>query len=81
VVTAARTTHGRPVRRRELRPAGGVAGVTWSIDGDVMVTFTPAVGGPSRVLVHEIGLLQPIRKQLRSGHVVVEHAGGDGRVE
>ena len=74
---------GRAVRRRELRPdgaAGPVAGVTWSIDGDVIVTFIPALRR-RRVAVHEIGVLQPIRKQLRSRHVVVEHAGGDGRLE
>jgi hypothetical protein len=67
---------GRPARRRDHPPEaadGSAVGVTWSIDGDVLVTFTPSSRGPSVVTVSEIGLLQPLRKQLRSRHLRIEY--------
>jgi len=69
---------GRPVRRVEAAPMRSAVqspGVVWSIDGDVMVEFLYEERGPSRLVVHEIALLRPLRKQLRSGHVTVEHRG------
>jgi hypothetical protein len=64
---------GRAAHRREVPPDGLDAGVTWSIDGDVVVCFTPSQHGRSVVTVHEIALLQPLRKQLRSRHLAVEY--------
>ena len=67
---------GRPARRRDHPPDGSdgqVVGVTWSIDGDVLVTFSPSPRGRSVVTVHEIGLLEPVRKELRSRHLRVEY--------
>ena len=67
---------GRPARRRDHPPDGSDisdAVVTWSIDGDVLVTFRPSSRGRGVVSVHEIGLLQPLRKQLRSRHLRVEY--------
>jgi len=67
---------GRPARRRDHPPdESGVpdVGVTWSIDGDVLVTFSPSPRGRSVVAVHEIGLLEPLRTELRSRHLRVEY--------
>ena len=60
---------GRPVRRRDVAPQESavlVAGVTWSVDGDVFVELILDERGPSRLLVYEVGLLRPIRKALRT---------------
>jgi hypothetical protein len=69
---------GRPARRRDHPPGGAVGGdddprVTWSIDGDELVTFRPSRRGPGVVTIHEIGLLEPLRKELRSRHLMVEY--------
>ena len=68
---------GRPVRRTNTPPLGSAiaeCGVTWRVDGDVVLELlVGAPGVPSRLLVHEIALLRPIRKRLRTRHVVVEH--------
>jgi hypothetical protein len=67
---------GRPLRRHEVAPmesAVQVPGVTWSIDGDVMVEFLASDRGPGRLVVHEIALLTDLRKRLRSRHVLIEH--------
>jgi hypothetical protein len=71
----ATTTCGRPVRRQEhALPTRTKGYVTWAIDGDVMVEFLPALRGPGRLLVHEIALLAPLKKQLRTRHVTVEYS-------
>jgi len=67
---------GRPVRRVEAAPlqsAVQVPGISWSIDGDVMVEFLYEDTGPSRLIIREIALRKPLRKQLRSKHVTIEH--------
>jgi hypothetical protein len=67
----ATTVCGLPVRRRETpapRP-----GVTWSIDDAVMVEFVHAERGPSRLLVHELSLMAPLRKKLRSRHLTIDY--------
>jgi hypothetical protein len=67
---------GRPVRRVEVAPmqsAVQLPGITWSIDGDVMVEFLYEDTGPSRLVISEIALLRPLKKQLRSRHVTIEH--------
>ena len=48
-------------------------GVTWSIDGDVMAELLVGETGPSRLVVHEMALLAPLRKALRTRHVRIEH--------
>jgi hypothetical protein len=68
---------GRPVRRREVPPmtsAIELPGVIWSIDGDVMVELLVVDGERPRVVVHEIALLKPIKRQLRTRHLDVELA-------
>jgi hypothetical protein len=69
---------GRPVRRRDVGPmesAVELPGVTWSIEGDVMVEFLHNDEGPGRLIVHEFALLAVIKKQLRSRHVSIEYRG------
>jgi hypothetical protein len=69
---------GRPVRRPEggpLESAVQLPGVRWTLEGDVMVELLYDEGRPSRLVVHEIALLQPLRKALRTRHVTVEHVG------
>jgi hypothetical protein len=69
--------YGRPYRRQETatpRPA-----VTWSIDKEVVAELVVDADdpGPARLLVHELGLLQPLRKRIRSGHLTIGHASED----
>jgi hypothetical protein len=67
---------GLPVRRRVVVPlqsAVEVPGVTWTIDGEVMVEFLPDERGPGRLIVREIALLSSVKKQLRSRHVRIEY--------
>jgi hypothetical protein len=69
---------GRPVRRRDVVPlqsAIELPGVTWSIDHEVMVEFLPGARGPGRLVVHDIALLKPIQRTLRSRHVRIEYPG------
>jgi len=69
---------GRPLRRREIAPlesAVEVPGVTWLIEGDVMVEYLHNDDGPGRLIVHEFALLAVIKKQLRSRHVIIEYRG------
>lgn len=68
---------GRPVRRREVPPltsAIELPGVVWSIDGDVMVELLVVDGERPRVVVHEIALMKPIKRALRTRHLDVELA-------
>ena len=66
---------GRPVRRRVVQPLASaveVAGVRWSIEDEVVVEFLPTDGGPDRLVVYELALVAPIKKQLRTRHVSIE---------
>lgn len=68
---------GRPVRRREVLPltsAVELPGVIWSIDGDVMVELLVVDCERPRVVVHEIALLTPLRRALRTRHLNVQLA-------
>ena len=68
---------GRPVRRREVAPlesAVQLPGVTWTIDGDVVVEFLPSDDRTAhRMLVYEIGLVRPLRKAIRTRHIEIEY--------
>jgi hypothetical protein len=67
---------GRPFRRRDVGPlesAVDLPGVTWTVEGEVIVELLYADRGPSRLLVHEIALVRPLRKLLRSRHLTVEY--------
>jgi hypothetical protein len=62
----------RPVRRREIRKRAA-AGVQWSIDREAVVDLIDEGRGPVLLLVHDIALLRPLRRQLRSRHVRIEY--------
>jgi hypothetical protein len=67
---------GRPYRRREIRPfesAIELAGVIWSIEGETLVELhTLTEDGVGRLLVHDIGLLAPLKRMLRTRHLRIE---------
>jgi hypothetical protein len=79
----ATTVCGLPVRRTERRGENGERGqdgerrgrpgVTWSIDGDVMVELVVSDDGPDHLLVRELSLLGPLRKALRTRHLRIEY--------
>jgi hypothetical protein len=70
----------RPVRRREVPPSPVDAnpGVTWSIDGDTIVEFRYDERGPDRLVVHDIALVVPLKRRLRSRRVKVAHVSSVG---
>ena len=62
----------------ELRPAQRIAsaeGARWSIDGETIVELAAGERGTSRVIVHDINLLRPLRTRLRTRRVQIEHIG------
>jgi hypothetical protein len=65
---------GRPFERRTVSPPRPLPGVTWSIDGALVVEFVHRVDERDQVLVHDVALLDVLRKRLRSGHVEVSYA-------
>ena len=71
---------GRPYRRREIRPFESsieLAGVIWSIDGQALVELhTLTEDGVARLLVHDIGLLAPLKRALRTRHIRIERPIG-----
>ena len=65
---------GRPVRRHDVAPPHPMPGVTWAIDGEVVVEFVYRGSGRDELLVHDVALLEVLRKRLRTGHVEVSYA-------
>jgi hypothetical protein len=68
---------GLPFRRREVGPEhtdDSAPRVVWSIEGHTVVEYMHDDAGPGRLVVHEISLLKPLRKQLRSRHVRITYA-------
>lgn len=59
---------------RAVRRSGDDAVARWTVDGDVMVELIRS-RGTVRVVVHELGLVSDLRKQLRSHRVSVAYAG------
>jgi hypothetical protein len=64
---------GRAVQRREVLPPRPLPGVTWSIDGDLVVELVYRESERDRILVHDITLLDALKKRLRTRHVEVAH--------
>ena len=64
---------GRPVRRRDIPPPHPLPGIAWSIDGELVVEFVYRASQPDQLLVHDIALLDVLRKRLRTRHVEVAH--------
>jgi hypothetical protein len=65
---------GRPVQRRTVAPPRPLPGITWSIDGELVVEFVHRTSGADQVVVHDLSLLDTLRKRLRSRHVEVGYA-------
>ena len=65
---------GRPVQRHTVSPPRPLPGITWSIDGELAVEFVHRASGPDRVVVHDLSLLDTLKKRLRSRHVEVSYA-------
>ena len=63
------------MRAFQRRPAtlDDGAGVRWLIDGAVVVDLVYAGRGPARLVVHDVALVRPLRRRLRSRHVTIEY--------
>ena len=64
---------GRPVQRRDILPPRPLPGISWSIDGELVVEFAYRVGERDQLLVHDVALLDVLKKRLRTRHVEVAH--------
>ena len=65
---------GRPVRRRDVRPPRPLPGIVWTIDEALIVEFVYRKGERDQVLVHDVAVLDALRKRLRTRHVEVAYA-------
>jgi hypothetical protein len=64
---------GRPVQRRDILPPRPLPGIAWSIDGELVVEFVHRVGDRDQLLVHDVALLNALKKRIRTRHVDVAH--------
>jgi hypothetical protein len=62
----------RAYQRRDVEVDGG-AGVRWSIEGDALVDLEFPAHGPARLLVRDVTLVRPLRRRLRTRHVVIAY--------
>ena len=65
---------GRAARRHEVRPPRPLPGIAWSIDGDLVVEFVYRDSAPDQLFVHEIALLDVLKRRFRTRHVHVAYA-------
>jgi hypothetical protein len=65
---------GRPVQRHDIAPPRPLPGIMWSIDGELVVEFVHRESGPDQLVVHELALLDLIRRRFRTRHVHVAYA-------
>lgn len=68
----------RPVRRSDWEH-DGCFGVRWSIDGELMVELRYDGRVPVDLVVHDVTLMRPLRKRLRSRRIRVAHIGATPR--
>ena len=71
---------GRPLRRQELaaEPDGLDRRVVWTIDTETVLELRVAERGPATLVVHDVSLLSPLRRALRTRHVRLLHADATG---
>jgi hypothetical protein len=62
--------------RREVADPTGTGGqrVVWTIDGEVVLEFRFAARGRSSLVVHDFSLFDPLRKAIRTRHVLLRLA-------
>jgi hypothetical protein len=77
VVGYAASYVGGAVRRHEIRPPRPLPGIAWSIDGDIVVEFVHRRSSPDQLLVHDIALLDALRRRLRTRHLEVTYVAMD----
>ena len=65
---------GRPVRRRDVRPPRPLPGVVWTIDEEVVVELVHRKGGPDQLLVHDVALVELLKRRLRTRHLEIRYA-------
>jgi hypothetical protein len=73
VADFATTYVGRPVQRHDVRPPRPLPGITWVIDGEVVVEFLHRESDPDQLLVHEIALFDILKRRFRTRHVEVAY--------
>ncbi len=71
VVAHQATTYWNRGAKRSAVAVDGRTRVSWTIDGDHVVDLEVGPRGPARVTVHDVGLLQPLQRSLRTRRVVV----------
>ena len=64
---------GRPVQRRDILPPRPLPGIAWSIDGEVVVEFVHRNSAVDQILVHDVALLDVLKRRFRTRHVDVAH--------
>ena len=68
----------RPFRRLDTLPFESsirVPGVRWSIEGELVAEFVAGDCGHGTLVVHDIALLAPLRRAIRSRRVRIERPG------
>ena len=63
---------GLPLRRQE-NVDDDQPSVTWSIDGEPMAQLLVTPEGPDRLVIHELSLLGPARKAVRTRHIQIDY--------
>jgi hypothetical protein len=64
---------GRRVTRHEVAPPRPMPGITWSVGGELAVEFVHRMKGRDLLLVHDIALLEVLKKRLRTRHVTITY--------
>ena len=68
---------GRAVQRRDVLPPRPRPGIAWSIDGDLVVEFVHRDPRPDQLLVHDVALLDTLKRRFRTRHVEVAHVAAN----
>jgi hypothetical protein len=65
----------RPVRA-SAHAGEGCLGRRWSVDGDVLIELVFDGRVPAELVVHDVALMRPLRKRLRTRRIRIEHVSG-----
>jgi len=64
---------GRAVRRQAVLPPRPVPGISWWIDGVIVVEFVHREFVADQLFVHDVALLDELRRRFRTRHVDVTY--------